>query len=86
MEFRLKAAKQDYYKEDEEEKNKLRELGFQFLRHPPAPTLTDESWQICNDLPTITINTIEEMVALADKYGPLIFDGETIKIYNDWVE
>ncbi len=36
--------------------------------------------------PTIKIDTIEDLNHFVDKFGEIIFDGNTITIYNDYVE
>jgi hypothetical protein len=35
---------------------------------------------------TIEINTLEELIALSEKYGEIILDGDSIEIYDDYRE
>ena len=82
MKFKLTTAGYYYKKESA---NYLGRLGIKFIESgrgtgiPGIFTVTQEDTYI-------EINTIEELVALTEEYGDIVFDGEEIEIYDDYRE
>jgi hypothetical protein len=72
MKFTLTTDK--YFYPEKEEREKLEKLGFTFK--------PSDYYEFCvtNHQPTIEINSLEELVALAEEYGDLIFGPGRIDI------
>ena len=80
MIFKLETAGDFYPQKDRREK--LEKLGFKFVPDNWKGFRKDESV-----VPTIEINTLDELLAFAREYNQIIIDGEgTILIYDDYIE
>jgi len=78
MKFELSTS--GYFYPDEAKRVKLEEIGFTF-----KPSYFME-YKITDVKPEIEINTIDELIQFTAKYGEIIVSGETIKLYDDYLE
>jgi len=78
--------------DDTENIKKLKELGFKYKETLHEVNGRYEYGDITtyrkddSELPTIEINTIEELMDFIDKYGQVVVDNERILIYDDYLE
>ena len=79
--FKLTTAAFSY---SAEEAAKLKKLGFEF-ESTGHYSFSLDRLKISNK-PTIDMNVITDMVDFIDEYGAVIVDGDSIKIYDDYVE
>ena len=86
MKFKLTTSESFYTKQQMEE---LLPLGFKFKKLDTIHTHNKRRYHLPNwhdEMPSIEINSLDELHSFADKYGPIIIDGNTIEIYNDYRE
>lgn len=86
MKFYIKTSGMYYY--DKNKIDKLKRLGFEF---DPKGYILNSSSTICFDdddpeLPTIEINSLDELMQLVHEYGDLIVSESEIEIYDDYRE
>lgn len=79
MKFKLNTAAGFYSKEDV---SKLIELGFRFRDDTHGPGV----YKINDKTLTINIDTLEELVDFAKTHEAIIINGDTITIYDDYIE
>ena len=77
MKFTLSTSG-DYYPEADIRKE-LEEIGFTF-------TPSDYKDFTIQGSPDIEINSLEELIQFADKFGEIIFGNGSIEIYDDYRE
>ena len=71
---------------DAKEAKKMELLGFEMKKNTSSMPCYKGSFLV-KRCPTITIDTMDDLKSLSNKAGkPLIFDGGTIKIYDDFIE
>ena len=64
--------------------DKLTKLGFRFKKHDSSELVWKGYYRVDdNDTIYIDIDTLEELVDFIKRYGRVIFDGETIVIYDN---
>ena len=78
MKFKLKTAGSYYSPEDTK---KLTKLGFRFTADRMGIP-----WMIDDDTLTIEIDTLEKLVDFAKTHEAIIINGDTITIYDDYME
>ena len=78
MKFKLKTAGSYYHPK---EVSKLTELGFKFTADRMGIP-----WMIDDDTLTIEIGTLEKLVDFAKTHKAIIIEGDTITIYDDYIE
>ncbi len=86
MKFRLRQDKN--WVQTDEEKEKLEELGFQFIAETnPEDRRGYGKWRYNSDyLPEIEINSLEELMKIVEKYEQIIITKDEIEIYNYYRE
>lgn len=86
MKFRVQSVGYSYdTKEMAEYKEKLVNSGinvFDFM--PPVPE--DSNYWLSGGYILVDINSAEDFVKITDAVGEVIFDGDIIKIYDDYYE
>ena len=82
MKFKLTTAGYFYKKENAES---LGKLGIKFIESGQGTGIKG-IFTVTQEDTYIEINTIEELVALTEEYGDIVFDGEEIEIYDDYRE
>lgn len=80
MKFELSTAGNYYSKEEVKE---LEKLGFEFIKD--SNYISGEIYRIVRNT-SIEINSLDELIEFSGKYGELIFDANSIIIYNDYIE
>jgi hypothetical protein len=78
MEFTLSTA--GYFYPNEDDRKKYEELGFKF---EPSDYLKFRKLDIN---PSIDFNSLEELIAFANKFGDIIVSEGHIEIYDDYRE
>ena len=78
MIFKLQTSSY-FYSEDYKD---YKELGFTFTPF----RRTGEYSFIIEGEPTVTLNTLEELVEFEETWGSLVFTGDTIEIYDGYRE
>ena len=82
MLFKIRPVEQVY--DDEQEINRLKDIGFKFELHN---NLYYNTFILKNDEVELNIDTLEQLIDFQRKYGDLILDdNNTILIYNASVE
>jgi hypothetical protein len=77
MEFTLSTSGHFYSQADR--RKELEEIGFTFKPSDYKDFTIEGS-------PTIEINSLEELIQFADKFGEIIVGNGSIEIYNDYRE
>lgn len=82
--FKLSTSGYNYPEEDTED---LAKLGFVFEKEP-NPYYRERTFRMEESFQTVDleINTLEELIAFSDEWGPLVFDSPQIEIYDDYRE
>jgi hypothetical protein len=77
MKFTLSTAA--YYYPEEAKRIPLEKLGFRFVK-------SDYKAYHISGVPTIEINSLEELIDFSNKWGSIIVEGDSIEIYNGYRE
>jgi hypothetical protein len=67
----------------EEDKVKYEELGFKFKLDDPNSVVP---WILDSPMPTIEIKSLEDLLIFIDKYGEIVLTGDSIIIYDGYLE
>lgn len=77
MKFKLSTSGNFYPQADR--RKKLEEIGFTFKQ-------SDYKYFTIEGSPEIEINSLEDLIQFADKFGEIIVGNESIEIYDDYRE
>jgi len=70
-----------------EQKGKYEKLGFLLEPNEWQYNKGEKPWvRKSNPAPTLTIDTLEELMGFVKEYGQIILDEDTIEIYDDYRE
>lgn len=86
MKFKLTQTKRLFTDYEEDEMNKLKNLGFVFKEYKGIDSLEYYKYIVSQNDIFIEINTLEELLELSEEFGELIITKEEIEIYNDYRE
>lgn len=78
MKFKLSMTQ--FFFSDGEEMKEYKKLGLRFKKYKDFPPFTH---RITDYEPTIEINTIHELVEFTKRHGQVVFNCDSIEIYND---
>lgn len=84
MKFTISTSKKYYTKEYME---LYQSIGFVFDEEGEERYIGEMFFRInTENKPTVEINSIEDLMEFEESFGPLIIDGYSIEIYNDYRE
>lgn len=85
MKFTLKVSREVF--NEEEQMKVLEPLGFEFSDGEPSEWIPGAiDFFKVGEAPTIEINTLEELMEFAGKWGQLVISSGTIEIYDTYRE